>query len=207
MAPIISTPGKLAPTLPSMGTSIGCPDTLARSPAKLEYTQFGDPREKQCLEQEQAPCGFDRLPDELLETVLLQLPGRDLIKVGPFVCKRWHRIINQKIFWKQRCRRDRLCLSPALRITNYMEYYFRRPYDRNLLHNANAEKGMQQWRLLTDGNGGGVVAERLGSGSYPRQQRTDEGYCWATSTGVNCMYQVRISSISVPPPPALIYPG
>jgi len=46
------------------------------------------------------------LPDDILEEILIRIPGVDLFKNVVLVCRQFKSIIDMEAFWSRKCQRD-----------------------------------------------------------------------------------------------------
>lgn len=105
-------------------------------------------------------CSIDDLPDDLLDSIFLYLPGRDLCRSCILVSKRWHRIIDNKSFWIQKCLTNLnliKCLkrSQQADVTFSWQNYAKLVYcsnffDRNLLKNPRGNKQFDYWCVCNE---------------------------------------------------------
>eukprot|EP00057_Strongylocentrotus_purpuratus_P014278 XP_011668752.1 PREDICTED: F-box only protein 18 [Strongylocentrotus purpuratus] len=74
------------------------------SPRKTTFGLLGDDDQSFFDDVEDDVDYFSRLPDEILENILGQLPILDMCLTASSVCKRWHSIISRELFtpWKKR---------------------------------------------------------------------------------------------------------
>ena len=93
-------------------------------------------------EKEMAFSGFDisALPEELFVYVLMFVPPRDVVKHCSLVCKHWLAVSRGRSLWRRKCEQERKYIPGVMGPPpeDFMVFYFKSPYTRNLLRNTHA---------------------------------------------------------------------
>lgn len=96
---------------------------------------------------------INKLPDEILILIFLNLPAQFLCKKVILTCKKWRELIDSDAFWTQKLLHD-LKTKPDLikylndnRVYRPKKLYFKNPYTKNLIKNPCAELGFDYWIL------------------------------------------------------------
>ncbi|KAF5889174.1 F-box only protein 6-like, partial [Clarias magur] len=86
------------------------------------------------------------LPLTVVEEILLNLPGQQVICVCRLVCNAWKSVVDSTAFWKERCRREGYKLLDNHRVPRDCQaFYILCKKRRNLLKNPNAKKTFGFW--------------------------------------------------------------
>lgn len=94
---------------------------------------------------------LDQLPDDILEEILLRVPGDLLCKKAVLVSKRWRELIESKFFWIEKSLRDRRLTYPVFRALcdnpqfNAKSIYFGNIFRANLLKNPCGYQRFKYW--------------------------------------------------------------
>ena len=81
--------------------------------------------------------GINCLPDEMLTLILVLVPD-EYIKHCLLVCRRWSEVVVAPTFWKEKCLRKCYILPELIASftpSNWREFYYLKPYSRNLIQN------------------------------------------------------------------------
>jgi len=90
------------------------------------------------------PFAVEDLPVEMLRLILSYVPARDLLLNCSRVCKQWHELIDDDVFWRRQCDAAGVVYPASVtgaddvRLLDYKRLYFFRPFCRNLVKNWNA---------------------------------------------------------------------
>lgn len=77
-------------------------------------------------------------PDDILQTIFVNLDGNYLIHICRRVCKRWKAIADLQTLWKEKCSRNGI-YKPNINIdVDYKILFFYNPYGKNFIRNWNA---------------------------------------------------------------------
>lgn len=100
---------------------------------------------------------IDWLPDELVETIFLNLEDANSIKSCLLVCKRWNQIIDNPEFWLRIClKQGKLNINQIYMLRAHDAFaelktiYFLNPFNRNLLKNPCGHLGFRHWCSADD---------------------------------------------------------
>jgi len=87
----------------------------------------------------------DGLPVEILRLIFTYVPPRDLVVNCSRVCRQWHELVHDDVFWRRQCDSAGVVYPPSwpehgddAQLLNYQRLYFYRPFGRNLVKNWNA---------------------------------------------------------------------
>ena len=93
-------------------------------------------------EKEVAFSGFDisALPEELFVYVLMFVPPKDVVRQCSLVCKHWLAVSRSQSLWRRKCEQERKYVPGIMGPPpeDFMVFYFKNPYTRNLLRNTHA---------------------------------------------------------------------
>jgi len=105
---------------------------------------MGDKPTKMKVESRPGTSFVDGLPVEILRLIFTYVPPRDLVVNCSRVCRQWHELVNDDIFWRRQCDSERVVYPTNVarpdetQLFNYQRLYFFRPFSRNLVKNWNA---------------------------------------------------------------------
>ncbi|XP_078313952.1 F-box only protein 6-like [Crassostrea virginica] len=136
--------------------------------------------------------GLD-LPETVLIHILSFLDGKDLLMKYSVVSKTWKRLIDSQALWRTKSERDGIYAEDLLPFPpdDFKNYYFKNPYNRNLVKNPFALEEIKHWKFRNGGDG--FKVEDTPVGSHPLEHFTEvKGpyKCWATSYEWCKMHQV-----------------
>jgi len=86
----------------------------------------------------------DGLPVEILQQMLSYVPARDVVLNCSRVCKQWHELVNDVVYWRRRCDAAAVVYPTNTSkhnddsLLDFRRLYFFRPFCRNLVKNWNA---------------------------------------------------------------------
>ncbi|XP_033097735.1 F-box only protein 44-like [Anneissia japonica] len=140
---------------------------------------------------------INSLPDEILTLILVLVPD-ECIKHCGLVCCRWSEIVVATTFWKEKCLRKGYILSSLIASyapNNWKEFYYLKPYSRNLIQNPSGKDGLEKnWTIRRNGGDEWKVEDKtIGAKDKPEELLTvNEGSTenFATSYGWCEMDQV-----------------
>ena len=94
--------------------------------------------------------GLD-LPETVLIHILSFLDGKDLLMKYSVVSKTWKRLIDSQTLWRTKCERDGFYAEGLLPFPpdDFKNYYFKNPYNRNLVKNPCALGNVRRRGLNT----------------------------------------------------------
>ncbi|XP_027000288.1 F-box only protein 6-like isoform X2 [Tachysurus fulvidraco] len=96
------------------------------------------------------------LPLAIIEEILLNLPGHQVICVCRLVCSEWKSVVDSNAFWRKRCRREGLKPLNIHKVPRHWQmFYFLCKMRRNLLKNPNAD-GFAGWKIEENGGDGWI---------------------------------------------------
>ncbi|KAK7464532.1 hypothetical protein BaRGS_00037924 [Batillaria attramentaria] len=132
------------------------------------------------------------LPEELFIYVLSWVPAVDVVKRCSLVSKHWLTVSRDCTLWRIKYEREGIYVPSVLSPLpdNFMVYYFKRPYTRNLLRNPYALEGLNYW--VKPSGLTRPVAEDSPAGADPiADYVTVKGAVknWVTSYRFGCMSQ------------------
>jgi len=87
---------------------------------------------------------MDGLPVEMLQLIFTYVPSRDLVVNCSRVCKQWHELVNDDVFWRRQCDSAGIAYPTEWtkhgdnQLLSFQRLYFYRPFGRNLVKNWNA---------------------------------------------------------------------
>ncbi|GAA6082411.1 F-box only protein 6-like isoform X4, partial [Tachysurus ichikawai] len=97
------------------------------------------------------------LPLAIIEEILLNLPGQQVICVCRLVCSEWKSVVDSNAFWRKRCRREGLKSLTIHKVPRHWQmFYFLCKKRRNLLKNPNADEGFAGWKIEENGGDGWI---------------------------------------------------
>lgn len=96
----------------------------------------------------EASFDISSLPEELFVQVLVFVPAPDLVKRCSLVSKHWRRVARDQSLWRRKCEQEGMYVPGVMGPPpdDFIVYYFRNPYTRNLLKNCLAES-MAHWSV------------------------------------------------------------
>ncbi|KAB5546387.1 hypothetical protein PHYPO_G00071460 [Pangasianodon hypophthalmus] len=98
------------------------------------------------------------LPLTVVEEILLNLPGKQVICVCRLVCNAWKSVVDSTAFWRERCRREGLKPPITYKVPkDWQTFYVLCNKRRNLLKNPNANESFTGWKILENGGDRWIV--------------------------------------------------
>ncbi|XP_053542095.1 F-box only protein 6 isoform X3 [Ictalurus punctatus] len=92
------------------------------------------------------------LPLTIVEEILLNLPGQQVINVCRLVCNDWKSVVDSTAYWRKRFRREGFKpLSIPSVPRDWQTSYFLCKKRRNLLKNPNANENFTGWTIVQNG--------------------------------------------------------
>ncbi|KAK7128661.1 hypothetical protein R3I94_017031 [Phoxinus phoxinus] len=92
------------------------------------------------------------VPLPMVEEILLNLPGHQVVRVCRLVCREWKELVDSAEHWRERCQREGI--QPCDASTppeDWRLFYFITKQRRNLLKNPKADDDFQGWEIVKNG--------------------------------------------------------
>ncbi|KAM9445011.1 F-box only protein 6-like isoform 1-T1 [Clarias gariepinus] len=113
---------------------------------------YGSHVTKERTTQDRKDSKCPELPLNVVEEILLNLPGQQVICVCRLVCYAWKSVVDSTAFWKERCRREGYKPLNNHRVPkDWRTFFFLCKKRRNLLKNPNAEEEFKDWKIVENG--------------------------------------------------------